>query len=656
MQIKLQIFMLIKQIVSLLMLSIVLLFATNANASSDQQRYQSALKALEAGKQSEFQRLKKSLTSYPLYPYLEYEALARSLGGNSRPIKKFIRQYSDTPLSRQLHQKWLKSLASSKSWSSFYENYDSTFDDHQTLRCHYLNASLKKGKEQQVFAVVKEIYPVGKSLPDACDPVFDHFYKSKKITPDMIWSRFILAADKRNSGLAKYISKKLPAAQRGWYGWWQNLNSKPLKTMQRLYSEKDSAYLRDMMVFGVIHYAREDTNAAWDLWHSRYKSRFAFSKAQINKVEHAIALRAAWRHEPSAYGYLISLAEGALDLEARQWRVRSALRIQNWSGAMAQISALPEKERKTLQWRYWLARASELNGQQQAADELYRSLAQETDYYGFLSAEKLGLPHAFNDVPVLSTEEEGQVDQLANQASFVRARLLSELDDQIDANREWSFAIADMDGNEKRVAAKLAHQWGWHFTAIATIAKARHFEDLNLRFPLMHAAVVEKEARRNRIDSSWVYGVIRRESAWRENVVSPAGALGLMQLMPATARNVAKKVGMRKPSTSQIKDVSKNIRLGTAYMREVLDQYHENEILATASYNAGPHRVKAWLPELSSLDADVWVDTIPFDETRAYVKAVQAYSMIMDWKQGKPTRSLKQRMHSVYTLSQWEGL
>lgn len=211
-----------------------------------------------------------------------------------------------------------------------------------------------------------------------------------------------------------------------------------------------------------------------------------------------------------------------------------------------------------------------------------------------------------------------------------------------------------MSKDQIRVASKLAQQWGWNFTAISTIAKARHFEDLQLRFPVLHNNLVESEARRNRIDSSWVYGVIRRESAWREDVVSPAGAVGLMQLMPATAKSVAKKVGMRKPSRAQLTEAPRNIRLGAAYLREVLDQYHDNEILATASYNAGPHRVKAWLPELATLPSDVWVDTIPFDETRAYVKAVQAYSMIMAWKLGKPERRLDIRMPPVYTLDQWE--
>ncbi len=625
------------------------------NLSAEQKSYLQAIKALEANKKTEFKRLKKSLSDYPLYPYLEYEELSRNIGGNTRGIKAFIERYSDTPLADRLHNRWLKSLAKRKSWSSYYSNYDSRFDSNQELHCHYLNAALRKGEEQTVFAAVEEIYLVGKSLPDACDPVFNYFYKNKRIAPAMIWQRFNLAADKRNSRLAGYIAKRLPKAQQGWYQWWRNLERNPQATMTRLAKEKDSQYLRDMLVFGIIHSARDDTTAAWDLWHAQYKNKFAFSKAQINKVEHAIALRAAWRHEPEAYQYLTSLAESALDTEAREWRVRSALRIQNWSGAIAQINALPEKAKGSLQWRYWLARAHELNGQEDVANEIFRGLAQETDYYGFMSAEKLGIAHAFNDIPVLSKEEESQVSELARQAGFVRARLLNEMDKTTDANREWNFATANMDANQKRVAAKLAHEWGWHFKAIATIAKARHFEDLQVRFPVKYSGLVEKEAQRNRINSSWVYGVIRRESAWRENVVSPAGAVGLMQLMPATARNVAKKVGMRKPSTAQIKDVNKNIRLGTAYLREVMDQYHDNEILATASYNAGPHRVKAWLPVQTSLDADIWIDTITFDETRAYVKAVLGYSMIMDWKLGKPTRSLQQRMHPVYTLSQWEG-
>lgn len=630
--------------------------AVNASAKENQlspelQTFQDALKALKANNKTTFSRLKKSLRHDPLYPYLEYEEVSRSLG-NKRSVKSFLKKHADTPLAERLKRSWLRSLAKRKQWSDYYSAYSSELDDNTELRCHYMNASLRKGKS--VFKAVQEIYPVGKSLPDACDPVFDHYYDSGKITPAMIWSRFVLAGDKRNSTLARYLAKKLPKSQQGWFTWWQNLNARPLKTMTRLAKERDSEYLRDMLAFGLVHYAREDTTAAWDLWHGQYKHKFKFSREQINKVERAIALRAAWRHLPEAYGYLTSLAEAALNQEAREWRVRTALRIQNWSGAISQIKALPEKHQEKGEWKYWLARAYEMNQAPDMAKELYRSLALETDYYGFLSAEKIGAPYVFNDVPVLSVEEEGKVASLAREDGFVRARLLSDLGRTLDVTREWNFAIKDMSKDQIRVASKLAQQWGWNFTAISTIAKARHFEDLQLRFPVLHNNLVESEARRNRIDSSWVYGVIRRESAWREDVVSPAGAVGLMQLMPATAKSVAKKVGMRKPSRAQLTEAPRNIRLGAAYLREVLDQYHDNEILATASYNAGPHRVKAWLPELATLPSDVWVDTIPFDETRAYVKAVQAYSMIMAWKLGKPERRLDIRMPPVYTLDQWE--
>jgi len=625
--------------------------AKESDLSPELKAFKEALVALKANKKTTFSRLKKSLKNDPLYPYLEYEELSRSLG-NSRSIRSFLKTHANTPLAERLRRSWLRSLAKRKQWSEYYKAYDSELDGNTELRCHYMHASLRKGKN--VFKAVQEIYPVGKSLPDACDPVFDHYYKSGAITPAMIWDRLVLAGDKRNSTLARYLAKRLPKAQQGWYTWWQNLNARPLKTMRRLAKEKDSDYLRDMLAFGLVHYARDDTTAAWDLWHSQYKNKFKFTRDQINKVEHAIALRAAWRHMPEAYGYLTSLAEAALDQEAREWRVRSALRIQNWSGAISQIKALPEKSQTKAEWRYWLARAYEMNQTPELANELYRELASETDYYGFLSAEKIGTPYIFNHVPVLSVEEESKVASLANEDGFVRARLLSDLGRDLDVTREWNFAIKSMSKDEIRVASRLAQQWGWNFTAIATIAKARHFEDLQLRFPVKYNTLVESEAQRNRIDSSWVYGVIRRESAWREDVVSPAGAVGLMQLMPATAKSVAKKVGMKRPSRAQLTEVPRNIRLGTAYLREVLDQYDDNEILATASYNAGPHRVKAWLPELTTLPSDVWVDTIPFDETRAYVKAVQAYSMIMAWKTGKPERRLDLRMPPVYTIEEWE--
>lgn len=629
--------------------------AESSSLNSQQRNFLAAHEALMAGNTAKFQRLKKSLKNYKLYPYLEYAELERNIASASdRQIARFIKKYADTPLADRMRKLWLKELAKKQRWKKFHAEYSDKFSGNTTLRCHYLHAALKQQKD--VLEEVRALWLTGKTLPNACVPVFEYLYDSDLMTPELVWQRFMLAANRRNSKLARFLAKKLPQGERGWYDLWKKLDKNPLEEITRVSMEQDSDKLRDLLVYGIKRYAREDTAAAWMLWQSRLKPGFQFSAEQINDVERSLALRAAWRHEPEASTWLAMLQPDAVDDEVRQWRIRSAIREQDWPNVLRWINALDEKTRKDEQWQYWKARAWQETGRTVSAKIILEELAKKTSYYGFLAADRLGLPYQFNHESVTAETDNPAIEKLGKQPAFQRARELFRIGWDTDARREWNLATQSMSKEEKRLAAKLADNWGWHFTAILTVAQARHFDDLELRFPLLHQEVVVREAMRHRLPPSWIYGIIRRESAWRENVRSSAGALGLMQLMPATAKRVSRKLGQkRRLSHKQIMEVPRNISLGTAYLRQVMDQYAGHEILATASYNAGPHRVRRWLPEAGALPADIWADTIPFDETRNYVKAVMAYSTITDWKLGGNIRRLSDRMPLVLPLEQIEA-
>lgn len=632
-----------------LVLPLAPVFSNVSVLSDEQQTFQSALKALNSGKKNKFYKLRKSLKEYPLYPYLEFSYLKKNMASaGDRKIRKFITQNQDNPLANRMHKSWLFYLGKNNYWARYLKAWSDEFEGNTTLLCHYVAAS--QSKNEDVTDQALGLWRSGASRPDACDPVFKQLEQSGELTSDLVWERFQLAMEKRNRGLGSYLIKKLPKDQRGWYEWWVQLDKKPADALQQLIREKDNSRLRDVLVYGIYRYARKDTVAAMTMWKVRIKSRFAFSHEQIDEVERKISLLSGWRHEEQAADFLTSLQDKAVDQEVKEWRVRSALRQQDWDNVLKQINRLDEADQKKAQWQYWRARALEITGNEAEALSIYKIVSAETSYYGFLSSIKRGVPLQINNVSVVSEEELKDVEDLANKPAFLRARLLRELNMKTDASREWGLAIQSLDKDGKRIAAKLADQQGWHFRAIATVAKAGHFSDLDLRFPILYEDLVRKESRRNKIQPGWVYGVIRRESAWREDVVSPAGAIGLMQLMPRTARQMAKKTGMRRPSKHQIKDVTKNVRLGTAYLREVLNQYGEDEVLATASYNAGPHRVKQWLPKNKSMPADIWIDTITFDETRNYVKAVFAYSTIMEWRLGDKRRPLSNRLKAIGPL------
>ncbi|MEK7796659.1 MAG: transglycosylase SLT domain-containing protein, partial [Pseudomonadota bacterium] len=319
-----------------------------------------------------------------------------------------------------------------------------------------------------------------------------------------------------------------------------------------------------------------------------------------------------------------------------------------------------EEQRRQPQWRYWSARVLEASGHQgddsrdgggratqgavAEAQRLYAELARSRGYYGFLAADRLGEDYSMQHVAIDANPEELSV--LLVRPGMQMAQELYAVGQTVDARRQWNWSTRHLSNRELQVAAVIARQWGWHDRAILTVGRSQNLDDIELRFPLLYREPIEANAARSGIDPSWVYGVVRQESAFVTDARSHAGALGLMQLMPATGRLTGRRLGLRAYSQGAILNVENNLRLGVAYLKEVLDRNRGHQTLATASYNAGPHRVVSWIPD-KALDADIWVETIPFNETREYVKNVMAYSAIYDYRMGqKPTR-LTARMPAV---------
>ena len=336
----------------------------------------------------------------------------------------------------------------------------------------------------------------------------------------------------------------------------------------------------------------------------------------------------------------------ASDETLRQWRVRAAIRNGEWQTGLRFIALLPEPEQKEGEWRYWKARLLERSGEQTQAQTLYRVLAKERSYYGFLAADRVGQPYAMQHVSVQASPQE--MGATLARPGIQMAKELFTLGDTTAARRQWNWVTGRLSNREMAVAAVLARHWGWHDRAILTVAKSDHLDDLELRFPVLYRDMVEASAQRNNIDSDWVYGVLRQESAFVADARSAAGALGLMQLMPRTGQLTGQRINLRLPNNTAILNIENNLKLGASYLRTVLDINHGHQILATASYNAGPNRVREWLPGHKSLDADVWVDTVPYNETRNYVKNVMAFTTVYAYRLETAVRRLRERMPLVF--------
>ena len=354
-----------------------------------------------------------------------------------------------------------------------------------------------------------------------------------------------------------------------------------------------------------------------------------FTTQQQQQITLKFALALASKNHLAARVWLEKVDDELFSSNLTQWYITDALRDQNWKNIKVKLSKLPEVAQQSLKWRYWYSRSLLATGELAAGNALLKELAQSRHYYGFLAASYLNKPANFQDMPLnVSTEEKALI---IKSPEAKRAFELFAIGRFHHARQEWNYWLSKLNDREKLVASKIANEMHWYDRAIFTLAKVGYLDDVNLRFPLGFETEIKHYAGNEKINSAWAFAIARRESSFMSDANSPAGAKGLMQIMPGTAKQLARKT----VSNRYLLNAKNNIKLGTKYLRNLLDRHDGNQVLATAAYNAGPYRVKSWLKDADSLPADVWIETIPFKETREYVKSVLAYQQIYQHKVGQ---------------------
>ena len=612
---------------------------------AQREQFLAARKALQNRDAQRFRQIAGQLRDYPLYSYLEYMELRQRIShADSGEINRFLETWADQPVSKRLQQAWLYSLARQRRWQQFLEYYDGS--GSVKLQCHALQARLETGDTKDIAADIIPLWLVGKSQLDACDPAFKYLYEKGLVSDALRWERIRLAMQNNQPALADWLARKLPAKDAAWVKLWRRAHSNPSATLKNPRLDMNKAVVHDIILHALRRLARFDPEQAHRKWES-IRTGYSFTDEQRGSVERYIALSAAQQHLPEAYDWLVALPAAQQDQRIREWQLRAAIGNSDWAAVLERTRNLPAEEQDTDEWRYWHAVAMEQQADGPPPTELFATLAQERSYHGFLAADYLEWPYAMGDRPLAA--DAAVLDRLRRKPGLVRAHELLRADMLTDARREWFYTTQDMTHDELKLAAVLAGQWGWNDRAILTVAQTGDYDDLKLRFPLEHEDRVRHYAKLAGLEPGYVFAVIRQESAFTRDARSPAGARGLMQLMPATGKQTAQKHNIRWTGTSGLLDIDHNIRLGTAYLREVMDRYGDNPVLASASYNAGPHRVRRWLPEQDTRTAVSWVATIPYRETRKYVQRVLAYNTIYDWRLELPLTRLKQRMPTVYT-------
>jgi soluble lytic murein transglycosylase len=584
-----------------------------------------AEQALNQGQPDRARALAEELEDYPLRPYLLHRILSQ--GGGDIPA--FLERYGTTRHAAPLRKAWLRELAGREAWDEVVRRYRET-DDAET-RCHYYYALHRLGRSRDAYAGAAGLWATPESLPEACEKLFAAWRASPEFTQDQIWKRYALALRKEKPALAGRLRTLLPAEAQGQADFWLEVHGNPKQVEQcGLLNPADGAAGR-IFAHGIDRLAGTEPLAAQNLWNLRHGD-FELDRDERDRVQRRLALELATQRYPQAWAYLGALPEGAADGSIRTWRLRTALYRQDWPGVLIAYAELDAAERRQTAWRYWQARALEALGEPQAAREIFRSLAGERDFYGFSAADRLRQNYGLSFAPSAVSDAERQ--RLLESGPLRAVREFRALNREGEARKEWLHAIKSLGERERVVAAQVAQEWGWHRLAILAAAQADSRDALALKFPLAYDRPARQYAALREIDPALVLGLIRRESAFDAEAKSPAGALGLMQLMPGTGAEMARLLKESWRSERSLLEPDVNLRYGSAYFRGLMDRFHHHFALAAAAYNAGPNRVERWRPVRKPMPADIWVETLPFIETRQYVIAVLSHAVIYSERLG----------------------
>ncbi|MBE9609076.1 transglycosylase SLT domain-containing protein [Chitinilyticum piscinae] len=551
----------------------------------------------------------------------------------------FLQRYDNTPIAERFRGEWLKELGRRNSWASYSNEYGKLVDPAGTeLQCLRAQAGMALQQAEAVSAA-KPLWFSDKALPDACNPVFDALFASGELGSNDAWARIRQALAANRADFARQLAARVgpPAALSA-----KSLDQagkSPEKTLQKL--DTGPRAERELALYALEVLGRKDPDAA--------AARIPVVSASWPEADQRFAwqqlgLSAARKLHPSASAWLARGGMEGLNDEERGLAIRAALRSQDWPAVQARIDALPTEQRGETTWRYWRARALAEQGRSAEARNELAQITQGYDYYSLLAREELG--SALQLPPATRTSEE-DIRQVRQIPAIRRALALYAQNWKAEGAREWNWAVRSLGSDSQYLAAaELARREGWNDRSIYTADRTRQQHDFALRYPMPWRSEILNHATGNELEAAWVLGIIRQESRFVVDARSGAGAAGLMQLMPATAKWSAKRAGLDDFSPAQVINPETNIALGTTYMNYLQGRFSGNQILSTAGYNAGPGNASKW-QTAQAQDATIYIETIPFSETREYVKRVSANATIYAQQLRQGEMRLKARLQAI---------
>lgn len=616
------------------LISITFLPKAQAAYSSEQLAFLAAEKAFSADDMANYRKLKQALKDYPLYPYLEYKELLTKLDTKHRAeIDNFIKLYNDSPLASRLKYRFINKLADTGQFALMQQYYN--YGASARLDCQILKYKLDNGSSiKKLSPDIEDLWSVPTSQHEACDPVFKRWIDGGYVTHNIAYNRFYRTAHDGSVGLLKYLKQFLKRDKRYIADLWIAVKKNPGAVNRRsFFPGKDPSLEAPILVFAIKRLAWGDRERAYSVWqHTR--NRIPLSSDHVDEVERTLFLALATENNPKALKWLDknNLNKFITDDLVNHWKLAVLLRNNRWETIRKLYAQLPLDQKNSNQWQYWNAIAQEKTNNKKESALTMKLLAEKRDYYGYLAATRLKQPLKLNHSAVVIPDN--IFKQVTNSNNVKRAKELFELERYINASREWRKQLKLMNSDlQIQAASKIANSWGWYNQGILTIAKSGYWDDTEIRFPTAFKQSYLKMAKRVDLPPQWLMGVSRQESAYGPLAVSPAGAYGLMQVLPSTAKIYSRKFKIPYNNRRDLLKPSINIEMGSRYLELRYQQMGKNPIYASAAYNAGKHRIDLW-KKFGRHPTDIWIESIPYTETRDYIKKVMTYRAIYALKLG----------------------
>lgn len=578
---------------------------------------------------------------YLLAPYADYWRLLLRLDqANEQQVRAFLTDYEDLPFSERVRVEWLKTLGKREDWPTFFDELPRLAAEDASVACYAVRGRVAQGDEM-ALAQAKPLWMSATEQPANCESLFDRMVKAGALTEDDLWARFRLAMEQGKVSVAKSVLARLQPEDKADLKLLDKVYENPQRAIDKKTLTTRTHFGRELYLVALERLARAQPELALESW-TGIKS--AFSAEDQHYFWSRMALYAARRHDPIALEWFAAASDAPLSEEQHAWKARAALRVKNWLALQTAIAGMPASMQEDPAWTYWKGRALKEQGQTAAANALLLPLARERSYYGLLAEEELG--PAIGAPPASSHANEEEVAAMARKPGIQRALELNRLDMRWEARNEWAWSRRSMDDRQLIAAAEVAFRNEWYDIAINTADKTQFVHDFALRYPTPYRETMQSYARTNGLDEAWVYGLIRQESRFITYAKSGVGASGLMQVMPATAKWIAKRIGLNGYHQGMMNQFDTNIQFGTHYLRYTLDEMGGQAVMATAAYNAGPGRAKRWAPP-QPMEGAIYAETIPFSETRNYVQKVMSNAHYYAHRVGAKIQTLKQRLGLV---------